>query len=171
MKYLWWAAQVLCLLISIFFFIFGIDLIRGAYGLNDPFSFIMTFFAASFIILISLTLSIVFIIKMIRGLPLSETIQDPGGEILMTVLVSVKELCKAYGDDTLFTDLTVDVKPGEKLGLIGMNGSGKSTLLKIICGLSAPDEGEVGVQTGLSLVYLAQEDKFDTDLTIGTGPV
>ena len=66
MKYLWWAAQVLCLLISIFFLVFGIDLIRSAYGLNDPFSFIMTFFAASFIILISLTLSIVFIIKMIR---------------------------------------------------------------------------------------------------------
>jgi len=66
MKYFWWAAQVLCLLISIFFFVFGIDLIRGAYGLDDPFSFIMTFFAASFIILISLTLSIVFIIKMIR---------------------------------------------------------------------------------------------------------
>jgi ATP-binding cassette subfamily F protein uup len=84
----------------------------------------------------------------------------------MTVLVSIKELCKAYGDDTLFTGLSVDVKPGEKLGLIGMNGSGKSTLLKIICGSSAPDEGEVGVQPGLSLVYLAQEDKFDTDLTI-----
>nr|WP_319493239.1 ABC-F family ATP-binding cassette domain-containing protein [uncultured Desulfobacter sp.] len=84
----------------------------------------------------------------------------------MTVLVSVKELCKAYGDDTLFTGLTVDVKPGEKLGLIGMNGSGKSTLLKIICGESAPDEGEVGVQPGLALVYLAQEDTFDTDLTI-----
>ncbi|WP_321415947.1 ABC-F family ATP-binding cassette domain-containing protein [uncultured Desulfobacter sp.] len=84
----------------------------------------------------------------------------------MTVLVSVKELCKTYGDDTLFTGLTVDVKPGEKLGLIGMNGSGKSTLLRIICGLSAPDEGEVGIQPGLSLVYLAQEDKFDTDLSI-----
>ncbi len=66
MKYLWWTAQVLCILISLFFLVFGIDLIRGAYGLNDPFSFIMTFFAASFIILISLTLALVFIIKMIR---------------------------------------------------------------------------------------------------------
>lgn len=66
MKYLWWTAQVLCFFISIFFFVFGIDLIRGAYGLDDPFSFIMTFFAASFIILISLTLSLVFLIKMIR---------------------------------------------------------------------------------------------------------
>jgi len=66
MKYLWWTAQILCILISLFFLVFGVDLIRGAYGLNDPFSFIMTFFAASFIILISLTLVLVFIIKMIR---------------------------------------------------------------------------------------------------------
>ena len=66
MKYFWWIGQVLCLLIALFFIVFGIDLIRGAYGLNDPFSFIMTFFAASFIILISLTLSLVFTIKMIR---------------------------------------------------------------------------------------------------------
>lgn len=66
MKYIWWTAQVLCILISLFFLVFGVDLIRGAYGLNDPFSFIMTFFAASFIILISLTLVLVFIIKMIR---------------------------------------------------------------------------------------------------------
>lgn len=49
-----------------FFLVFGVDLIRGAYGLNDPFSFIMTFFGASFIILISLTLVLVFTIKMIR---------------------------------------------------------------------------------------------------------
>ena len=84
----------------------------------------------------------------------------------MTVLVSVRELSKAYGDDTLFTDLSFDVKPGEKLGLIGMNGSGKSTLLKIIVGLSLPDEGEVYVQPGIRLVYLAQEDEFDLDLTI-----
>lgn len=49
-----------------FFFIFGIDLMIGAYSLKDPFSFIMTFFSASFVILISLTLFISFIIKMIR---------------------------------------------------------------------------------------------------------
>ncbi|WP_321492803.1 ABC-F family ATP-binding cassette domain-containing protein [uncultured Desulfobacter sp.] len=84
----------------------------------------------------------------------------------MTVLVSVRQLCKAYGDDTLFTDLSFDVKPGEKLGLIGMNGSGKSTLLKLICGFSNPDEGEISVQPGQHLVYLAQEDEFDEDLTV-----
>jgi len=54
------------MLISAFFIIFGIDLLRGAYTLNDPFSFVMVFFAASFILLISLTLFISFLIKMIR---------------------------------------------------------------------------------------------------------
>ena len=66
MKYTWWVFQVSMMLVSIFFLIFGLDLIIGSYSLDDPFSFIMTFFAASFVIVISLTLSISFLIKMIR---------------------------------------------------------------------------------------------------------
>jgi len=66
MKYTWWLLQAFFMLISAFFLTFGCDLIIGSYSLKDPFSFIMTFFAASFIILISLTLMITFIIKMIR---------------------------------------------------------------------------------------------------------
>lgn len=66
MKYRWWLFQIVCLLMSVFFLVFGLDLLLAAYTLKDPFSFIMTFFAASFIILISLTLAISFIIKMVR---------------------------------------------------------------------------------------------------------
>ncbi|MBW2655907.1 MAG: hypothetical protein JRC91_13590 [Deltaproteobacteria bacterium] len=66
MKYTWWIFQVGMMLVSIFFLIFGFDLIIGAYSLKDPFSFIMTFFSASFVILISLALAISFLIKMIR---------------------------------------------------------------------------------------------------------
>ena len=66
MKYTWWVFQVSMMLVSVFFLIFGLDLIIGSYSLDDPFSFIMTFFAASFVIVISLTLSISFLIKMIR---------------------------------------------------------------------------------------------------------
>ncbi len=46
--------------------LFGVDLLMASYRLKDPFSFIMTFFAASFIILISITLAASFVIKMIR---------------------------------------------------------------------------------------------------------
>lgn len=66
MKYYWWPAQTILLLISLFFLIFGVDLLSGAYSLDDPFNFIMTFFAACLIILISLTLLMGFIIKMAR---------------------------------------------------------------------------------------------------------
>ncbi len=66
MKYRWWFFQFTMTLVSIFFLIFGWDLLIGAYSLNNPFNFIMTFFAASFVILISLTLMISFLIKMIR---------------------------------------------------------------------------------------------------------
>ncbi|MCF8092984.1 MAG: hypothetical protein K9K21_05055 [Desulfotignum sp.] len=66
MKYTWWIFQILLILVSFFFFLFGIDLLIAAYGLGDPFSFIMTFFAASFILLISTALVITFLIKMIR---------------------------------------------------------------------------------------------------------
>ncbi|MBA3012535.1 MAG: hypothetical protein KKF12_18195 [Proteobacteria bacterium] len=68
MKYTWWIVQVLMMLASIFFLVFGIDLMKAAYTLKDPFNFIMTFFSASFIMLISLTLAISFLIKMIRVL-------------------------------------------------------------------------------------------------------
>ncbi len=53
-------------LISVFFFLFGLDLLIGSYRLNDPFSFIMTFFAASFVLLISAALAVTFAVKMIR---------------------------------------------------------------------------------------------------------
>lgn len=66
MKYTWWIFQIIGTLVSIFFFLFGLDLIIGAYTLKDPFSFIMTFFAASFIITISLALMVTFPVKMIR---------------------------------------------------------------------------------------------------------
>ena len=66
MKYYWWPMQVGLVLISTFFLFFGVNLLWGAYGLNNPFNFIMTFFAASFMILISLTLLAGFIIRMVR---------------------------------------------------------------------------------------------------------
>ncbi len=66
MTYYWWVLQTVLSLLSLFFLLFGIDLLLGSYSLHDPFNFVMTFFAASFIILISLTLLAGFILRMIR---------------------------------------------------------------------------------------------------------
>lgn len=65
-KYGWWIYQALLFLVSVFFLVFGIDLLMASYRLDDPFSFIMTFFAANFILLISTALGISFVIKMVR---------------------------------------------------------------------------------------------------------
>jgi len=61
----WWATQIILALVAIFFILFGIDLLYMAYQINDPFSFIMTFFASNFIILISATLLLSFVLKIV----------------------------------------------------------------------------------------------------------
>lgn len=63
----WWIRQVILVLVGCFFLIFGVHVLIAAYGLEDPFSFIMTFFASNLIILISATLVIGFIIRMVRS--------------------------------------------------------------------------------------------------------
>jgi len=57
----WWTRQVVLILLGCFFLIFGIHILVSSYKLEEPFSFILTFFASNFIILISLTLVIVFV--------------------------------------------------------------------------------------------------------------
>lgn len=49
----------------------------------------------------------------------------------------------AYGARSLFEDLSLSIKPGEMVGLIGANGSGKTTLLRILSGVLRPQSGEV----------------------------
>ncbi len=84
----------------------------------------------------------------------------------MTVLFSLSDVTKTYGDDTLFSELNLDFKAGEHLGLIGGNGSGKSTLLKLIAGETLPDSGEIVTQKTCRIVYLPQEDRLTPDQTV-----
>ena len=62
----WWIRQIVLILISAFFVYFGIRLLISSYELKDPFTFLMTFFASNFIILISGTLIVGFAYRMIR---------------------------------------------------------------------------------------------------------
>ena len=64
----------------------------------------------------------------------------------MKTIIETNNLSKSYGDDTLFTDLSIDFKAKEQLGLIGMNGSGKSTIIKILTGFLKPNSGKVELE-------------------------
>ena len=61
----WWIKHIALLLAGGFFLLFGINLLISAYQLNDPFSFVMTFFASNFIILISAALLLGFVMRVI----------------------------------------------------------------------------------------------------------
>ncbi len=61
----WLVALVVLALIALFFILFGIDLLYTAYQITEPFSFVMTFFASNLIILISATLLLIFVLKIV----------------------------------------------------------------------------------------------------------
>jgi len=64
----WLATLVVLALIAIFFILFGINLLYMAYQISEPFSFIMTFFASNLIILISATLLLIFVLKIVTNI-------------------------------------------------------------------------------------------------------
>lgn len=72
----WWIRQIVLVLISCFFLFFGINLLIASYHLKDPFTFIMTFFASNLMILISVTLVIGFIIRMVRVYKRSKSTEE-----------------------------------------------------------------------------------------------
>jgi ATP-binding cassette subfamily F protein uup len=78
----------------------------------------------------------------------------------MTLLLSVQALTKGYGPRPLFTDLSLDLRAGERVGLIGPNGAGKSTLLRLLAGREEADAGTRSLRRGIRLGYVAQDDAF-----------
>jgi TRAP-type C4-dicarboxylate transport system permease small subunit len=64
--------QILLIAVGCFFLLFGVHLLISAYQLNNPFWFVMTFFASNLIILISIALVVGFVIRMIKPLEKGE---------------------------------------------------------------------------------------------------
>jgi len=77
--------------------------------------------------------------------------------ILRGSMLTLSGITKAYGGRTLFSDVTLQLNRGERIGLVGPNGAGKSTLFGIILGEEAPDDGEITTERGVNLGYLPQE--------------
>lgn len=71
-------------------------------------------------------------------------------------LIDVKNLTKSY-NQTIFEDISFDMKPRKKIALVGPNGSGKTTLMDIIAGKKDPDSGEVEVGKKTKIGYHSQE--------------
>jgi ATPase subunit of ABC transporter with duplicated ATPase domains len=72
-------------------------------------------------------------------------------------VIVFSNVVKQYGRQVLFTDLSFQINPGEKAGLVGPNGCGKTTLFRLITGAEQPDEGSVSVPGKLRIAYFRQE--------------
>lgn len=60
-----------------------------------------------------------------------------------SIILSAKDVCKSFGGMRVLNNISIDIKEGTVLALIGENGAGKSTLINIMSGLIQPDEGEL----------------------------
>ncbi|WP_373214873.1 ribosomal protection-like ABC-F family protein [Ruminococcus sp. 5_1_39BFAA] len=72
-------------------------------------------------------------------------------------VLSVEGLSKAFPGQTLFTDISFELKRGERVALIGNNGTGKTTILKILNGIVAADAGKFTLGSKVQIGYYDQE--------------
>ena len=77
-------------------------------------------------------------------------------------MLRLERVSKIYPTGEVLRDVTWEVKPGDRIGLVGVNGAGKSTQMRIIAGMEEPSSGQVVKQGDPRIVYLQQE--FDVDL-------
>lgn len=84
----------------------------------------------------------------------------------MSLLVNCQSICKSFGAQHLFNDLSLSFHTEEKLGLIGPNGSGKSTLLKLVGDVEQVDGGEIVKRQNLKCTYLPQEEELPESSTV-----
>lgn len=81
-------------------------------------------------------------------------------------LITLLDAQLAYGHLALLDHAGFSLEPNERIGLIGRNGTGKSSLLKILAGLEKPDDGQLQVQQGVQVAYVAQEPELVASHTV-----
>jgi len=72
-------------------------------------------------------------------------------------MIRLENISKQNGSQILFIEASAALQKGEKAGLVGPNGAGKTTLFRMITGQEKPDEGQVGVDRGVTIGYFSQD--------------
>ncbi|WP_313894622.1 ribosomal protection-like ABC-F family protein [Psychrobacillus sp.] len=81
------------------------------------------------------------------------------------MICTIQEISKMLGGNTIFENLSLAIKTGDKLGVVGRNGSGKTTLFTLLAGIETPDEGTIHFKKGTKIGYLAQIPVFAHEIT------
>jgi ATPase subunit of ABC transporter with duplicated ATPase domains len=72
-------------------------------------------------------------------------------------VINLSNISKRYGRQLLFVETSLQLNPGEKVGLVGPNGAGKTTVFRLIAGEEAPDEGTVTILGRTTIGYFRQD--------------
>ena len=81
-------------------------------------------------------------------------------------MITLSGVEKAHGGRTLFSDVSLQINRGDRLGLVGPNGAGKTTLFNLILGEESTDAGHVKLQRHLDLGFLPQVSLPVNDETV-----
>ena len=81
-------------------------------------------------------------------------------------MLNIHNLSVSFQGTPLFEGVTLQLKGGDRIGLIGKNGAGKSTLLKIIAGTQEYDTGQIATDKEISVGYLRQDIDFEQGRTV-----
>ena len=80
--------------------------------------------------------------------------------------LSVQDLGKSYGIQTLFKGLNFGIDQGQKVALVARNGTGKTTILRALAGVESADTGLVVFRKGIRIAFLQQESYFGNAKTV-----
>ncbi len=81
-------------------------------------------------------------------------------------MLRLEHISKIYPTGEVLKDVNWEVKPGDRIGLVGVNGAGKSTQLKIVMGEVEPTTGDIIRPQDLKISYLSQEFEVDPERTV-----
>jgi len=82
-------------------------------------------------------------------------------------LLGAEGIALEYPTKHVFSDVTVGIDQGDRIGIVGRNGDGKSSLLRILSGLMEPDSGRVTRRSGVRFGVLTQDDDLQLSETVG----
>ena len=82
------------------------------------------------------------------------------------IILQANKIERSFAGEILFDNINLQVDERDRIALVGKNGAGKSTLLKILVGEEEPTSGEINKKKDISLSYLAQDSRFESENTI-----
>ena len=82
------------------------------------------------------------------------------------IILQANKIERSFAGEVLFDNINLQVDERDRIALVGKNGAGKSTLLKILIGEEEPTSGEINKKKDISLSYLAQDSRFESENTI-----